>query len=118
MENWLKSESERLSEKRVKDMELKGFRKFLKLSEGTTKIEVDVSQPPREKDGKYGKQYIFPARANKDSEVMDLPLGDFTYELFVKAVENESCVEGWVSLTVTRVGTGSDDTRWAFKGGW
>lgn len=104
LQEWKEKEIKRLDKERKKRTDDAGYAPILRLSEGTTTLQL---QPEIPRIGKYGKMFTVKAADN------------VTYDL--KANENSplyrSLIEkmdpdGPVTIKITRIGTGRTDTRY------
>ena len=103
IENWVFSENERIIEERKKIMEEKGYKEFFKFPQGTTKLTIDTSKPPRETN--EGRKIL---RAIIDGKEWDIPVSNMLYGQLLKGlVLNKNRFE------VIRIGLGKTDTRYA-----
>ncbi len=116
MENWIEKENEnaiKRQEERKKDGNA-----FLKIAEGSVKIEVNLDVKPTDSTGLNGKPRKILAVRNEGKEKLKYSLHPFLLEKLVKVLFDAGKREGWAKVTIVRVGTTATDTRYSFKEGW
>ena len=81
--------------------------KYFTVPEGETTIEIDVDQPAEEREGDYGKQFVYHIKANGEQYILSASIT--LDRLIISALS-----EGINPMTLVRVGA-KKQTRYSIK---
>jgi hypothetical protein len=80
---------------------------YFSIPEGETAIEIDMSQPPEEREGDFGTQYIYHIKVNGEHYLLSASMR--LDRLIISALS-----EGINPMTIIRTGT-KKQTRYSIK---
>lgn len=80
---------------------------YFSIPEGETKIEIDLSHAPQEKEGDFGKQFVYHIKANNADYLLSASV--MLDRLIISALS-----EGINPMTLIRTGT-KKQTRYSIK---
>jgi len=109
MENWIKEEQDRLASEREEAMKEKGFETLWRFPQGETKVKLDPSKKPEQKEFQGRKVYIFDLEVAGEQLKTGINSRSPLYREFINKL-----AAGKFEFTVIRAGDGLN-TRYSLK---
>lgn len=86
MEEWIKTEAERLEAQRAEDMEKQGMKPLLFIEEGENNFEISRIVEPRKVDTKNGPAHVFELNHPAEKQLM---ASDYLYGVVIRQLAKQ-----------------------------